>query len=163
MVAPPDPPGAGVPPDNAVLAGPYAHFSDLDLGEADVWLYTSRWDGVPSQLLEVAMTGVPLVASEVGGIGEVLGEDDAWPVSDAEDPDAYVAAIRAVLADPESGRERAGGTSPRPTSNDSPVGIWRVGHPRPGTRLSGFSVPPPPRMPGEGAARCWPLHTAIGS
>ena len=99
--------GVGAPPDNAVLEGPYAHFSELDLGEADAWLYTSRWDGVPSQLLEVAMTGVPLVASEVGGTGEVLGVDDAWPVAEAEDPDAYVAAIRAVLADPADARRRA--------------------------------------------------------
>ncbi len=99
--------GVGAPPDNAVLEGPYTHFSELDLGEADAWLYTSRWDGVPSQLLEVAMTGVPLVASEVGGTGEVLGVDDAWPVAEAEDPDAYVTAIRAVLADPADARRRA--------------------------------------------------------
>ena len=99
--------GVGAPPANVVMEGPYAHFSELELGEADVWLYTSRWDGVPSQLLEVAMTGVPLVASEVGGTGEVLGDDDAWPVTDAEDPDAYVAAIRAVLADPDDARRRA--------------------------------------------------------
>lgn len=99
--------GVGVPPANAIMEGPYAHFSDLDLGEADVWLYTSRWDGVPSQLLEVAMTGVPLVASEVGGTGEVLGAEDAWPIADAEDPEAYVAAIRSVLADPVAARRRA--------------------------------------------------------
>ena len=99
--------GVGAPPPNAVMEGRYAHFAELDLGEADAWLYTSRWDGVPSQLLEVAMTGLPLVASEVGGTGEVLGDDDAWPVADAEDPDAYVAAIRAVLADPAEARRRA--------------------------------------------------------
>jgi glycosyltransferase involved in cell wall biosynthesis len=99
--------GVGAPPANAIMEGPYAHFSELDLGQADVWLYTSGWDGVPSQLLEVAMTGVPLVASQVGGTGEVLGEDDAWPVVDADDPDAYVAAIRAVLADPVDARRRA--------------------------------------------------------
>lgn len=99
--------GVGTAPPNAVLEGPYAHFSDLDLAEADAWLYTSGWDGVPSQVLEVAMTGLPLVASDVGGTGEVLGTDDAWPVADAEDPDAYVAALRDVLADPAAARRRA--------------------------------------------------------
>ena len=59
--------------------GPYAHISEIPLGEADVWLYTSGWDGVPSQLLEVAMTGIPIVGTLVGGTGEVLSEDDAWP------------------------------------------------------------------------------------
>jgi glycosyltransferase involved in cell wall biosynthesis len=99
--------GVPSPPPNVVLEGPYAHFSELDLAEADVWLYTSRWDGVPSQLLEVAMTGVPLVASEVGGTGEVVGDGGAWPVADAENPDAYVVAIRDVLADPVGARRQA--------------------------------------------------------
>jgi len=94
-------------PDNVRLEGPYAHFSALPLGDADVWLYTAAWDGVPSQLLEVSMTGIPIVGSLVGGTGEVLGEDDAWPVAEVEDPDAYVTAIRAVLADPATARERA--------------------------------------------------------
>ena len=33
--------------------GAYAHISELELVDADAWLYTSAWDGVPSQLLEV--------------------------------------------------------------------------------------------------------------
>src|SRR5262249_10534154 len=76
-------------------------------GGADAWLYTSAWDGVPSQLLEVAMTGVPLVASLVGGTGEVVTSADAWPVADHENPVAYVTALRDVLDDPEGSRRRA--------------------------------------------------------
>ncbi|MBO0844800.1 MAG: glycosyltransferase family 4 protein [Nocardioides sp.] len=95
------------PPANAHLHGPYQHISELDLAGADAWLYTSAWDGVPSQLLEVAMTGIPLVASEVGGTGEVLSREDAWPVTEFEDPDAYVTALREVLSDPSGARRRA--------------------------------------------------------
>ena len=94
-------------PDNVRLEGTYAHISEIPLAEADVWLYTSGWDGVPSQLLEVAMTGIPIVGSLVGGTGEVLSEEDAWPVAEGEGADAYVAAIRAALADPRSSRRRA--------------------------------------------------------
>src|SRR5262249_27906965 len=72
-----------------------------------LWLYTSGWDGVPSQLLEVAMTGIPLVGSLVGGTGEVLGEEDAWPVADRDEATAYVHSIRDVLADPDGPRRRA--------------------------------------------------------
>jgi glycosyltransferase involved in cell wall biosynthesis len=72
-----------------------------------VWLYTSGWDGVPSQLLEVAMTGIPIVGSLVGGTGEVLGEDDSWPVGDFENPEAYVRAIRDVLTDQHRARRRS--------------------------------------------------------
>jgi glycosyltransferase involved in cell wall biosynthesis len=95
------------PPANVRVLGPYGHISELDLGAADAWLYTSAWDGVPSQLLEVAMTGVPLVASLVGGIGEVLSAEDAWPVVDHDDAAAYVAALREVLIDPAESRRRA--------------------------------------------------------
>lgn len=93
-------------PDNLTLEGRYDHLSDLRLSEADAWLYTAAWDGVPSQLLEVAMTGIPLVGSLVGGTGEVLAPEDGWPVADLDDPTAYVAALREVLADPKASRAR---------------------------------------------------------
>jgi glycosyltransferase involved in cell wall biosynthesis len=99
--------GGHVTPPNVSIEGRYNRFSDLPLHEADLWLYTSGWDGVPSQLLEVAMTGVPLVGTAVGGSGEVLGPDDAWPIPEQAGADAYVTAIRAVLADPLEARVRA--------------------------------------------------------
>ena len=94
-------------PDNVRLEPPYGHLSHLRLSEADAWLYTSAWDGVPSQLLEVAMTGVPIVGSLVGGTGEVLDDEGSWPVRDAGDPDAYVKALRDVLSDPAGARHRS--------------------------------------------------------
>jgi glycosyltransferase involved in cell wall biosynthesis len=94
-------------PRNVVLMGTYAHISETPLAEADVWLYTSSWDGVPSQLLEVAMTGIPIVGTLVGGTGEILSEADAWPVGETAPAGAYVDAIRAVLADPADSRRRA--------------------------------------------------------
>lgn len=94
-------------PDNVKVEGKYKAFRDLDLGEADAWLYTSAWDGVPTLLLEVAMSGVPIVGSLVGGTGEVLSEDDAWPIAEIDDPGRYVEAIREVLANRQAARERA--------------------------------------------------------
>lgn len=94
-------------PHNVTVEGRYGHISEIPLREADVWLYTSGWDGVPSQLLEVAMTGIPIVGSLVGGTGEVLSEDDAWPVSEGDSAAAYATAIRAALADPDESRRRA--------------------------------------------------------
>ncbi|MFT4085263.1 MAG: glycosyltransferase family 4 protein [Nocardioides sp.] len=94
-------------PDNVVVHGRYDSFAELRLDEADVWLYTSGWDGVPSQLLEVAMTGLPIVGSLVGGTGEVLGVEDSWPVAEVNTPEAYVQAITQVLADPAEARRRA--------------------------------------------------------
>jgi glycosyltransferase involved in cell wall biosynthesis len=97
----------GAAPPNVALEGAYAHISELDLSSADAWLYTSGWDGVPSQLLEVGMTGIPIVGSLVGGTGEVLSVEDSWPVEDRENPAAYAWAIRDVLADPSEARRRS--------------------------------------------------------
>lgn len=94
-------------PHNVMHEGTYAHFSDLPLDEADVWLYTSAWDGVPSMVLEVAMTGLPIVGSNVGGTAEVLQPDLAEAIPPHADADAYSAAIDRVLADPHAARARA--------------------------------------------------------
>ncbi|SLN68884.1 glycosyltransferase family 4 protein [Roseisalinus antarcticus] len=96
-----------MPPANLTREGVYAHFADLPLHEADLWLYTSDWDGVPSILLEVAMTGLPLVGSRVGGTGEILREGLAHPLPEGAGVQAHVAAIRAVLADPATARKQA--------------------------------------------------------
>ncbi|MGH3506993.1 MAG: glycosyltransferase family 4 protein [Nocardioidaceae bacterium] len=101
--------GGHVPPmpDNVIVEGRYRHISHIPLDDADAWLYTSAWDGVPSQLLEVGMTGIPLVGTLVGGTGEVLLEGHAWRVPEDAGADAYVAALRQVLADPGAARQRA--------------------------------------------------------
>ncbi|HEY3530989.1 MAG TPA: glycosyltransferase family 4 protein [Nocardioides sp.] len=97
----------GLLPENVKPMGRYDHFSELPLAEADLWLYTSAWDGVPSLLLEVTMTGVPVVGTRVGGTEEVLVDDEAWPIELEEGPEAYVDAIRSVLSDPSAARKRA--------------------------------------------------------
>jgi glycosyltransferase involved in cell wall biosynthesis len=94
-------------PDNMKVEGTYASFTDLNLDEAGAWLYTSTWGGVPTILLDVAMSGVPIVGGLVGGTGEILSEGDAWPVTEINDPEEYVKAIRDVLGDPAAARQRA--------------------------------------------------------
>lgn len=93
-------------PDNVQPEGRYEQLSELPLSDADAWLYTSGWDGVPSQLLEVSMTEVPLVGTAVGGTTEILSSEDSWPV-EGDDPAAYVSALRETLADPAEARRRA--------------------------------------------------------
>jgi len=98
--------GGGAPlpemPANLSLGGRYDRFADLPMNDAHAWLYTAAWDGVPTMLLEVAMTGVPLVGSAVGGTPEVLRDGLATALPDTATVDDYVAALRATLADPEA-------------------------------------------------------------
>ena len=55
------------------------------------------------------MTGIPIVGSLVGGTGEVLGRRRRLARDRPDDPEAYVAAIRDVLADPAEARRRSRG------------------------------------------------------
>ena len=57
--------------------------------------------------LKAAMMGIPIVVILVGGTGEIFSQADAWPVGETAPAEAYVDAIRAVLADPADSRRRA--------------------------------------------------------
>lgn len=98
--------GGGAPlpewPPNLTLEGTYRTFTDLPLNQAHAWLYTSGWDGVPTILLEVAMTGIPLIGSDVGGTGEVLQSGLSRSLSEGASVGQWVHEIRATLADPEA-------------------------------------------------------------
>lgn len=97
----------GPAPRNLSAAGPWPGFRDAEVGEADAWLHTSSRDGVPTALREAAMAQVPVVAGLVGGVGELLGDDDAELVRDTGDVAAYEEALRRVLADPAAAHRRA--------------------------------------------------------
>lgn len=94
-------------PDNVTLHGAYARFDALPLHEADLWLYTSAWDGVPSMLLEVAMTGLPLVGSDVGGTTEVLRDGLATALPPQATSRDWARALQRVLDSPEEARKQA--------------------------------------------------------
>jgi glycosyltransferase involved in cell wall biosynthesis len=61
----------------------------------------SRAESLPYVVLEAAAAGVPVIASRVGGIGEICGESGTRLVAPG-DVAAWVEAIRAVLAQPET-------------------------------------------------------------
>lgn len=76
----------------------------------DTWVLSSRSEGLPIVILEAISAGVPIVATTVGGVTEVLGDDAAWLVP-PEDPAALASAIAASLRDRAGALERAGRAS----------------------------------------------------
>ena len=68
------------------------------LAAADVFVLPSVWEGQPLILQEALRAGVPIVATRVGGIAELTGEEAAIlvPPGDAQD---LADAVRAVLGD----------------------------------------------------------------
>jgi len=67
------------------------------LGAADVVAVTSVWEGQPLFVQEVLASGVPLVATAVGGIPELVG--DAAVLVPAHDVEATTDAVNRVLDD----------------------------------------------------------------
>ncbi len=86
-------------PSNLTLNAPFKSYDELPLETSDGWVYTSAWDGLPTILIECAAMGVPITASAVGGVPELIDTTTGWPVEDANSVQAYVTAIREMLND----------------------------------------------------------------
>ena len=67
---------------------------------ADVVVVASSWEGQPLIVQETLRAGRPLVATRVGGIPDLTGEDGALLVSPG-DAEGLAAAVLCVLDDPE--------------------------------------------------------------
>ncbi len=72
----------------------------------DVLVLSSRTEGTPMVLLEAVATGVPIVATAVGGIPDVLGPD-AGILVPPEESQALARAIQLVRTDPAGAATRA--------------------------------------------------------
>ena len=70
----------------------------------DVFLTSSEFEGLPLALLEAMAAGVPVVATRVGGVPEVVRDPAEGALVPFGDPAALAGAVDALLADPERAR-----------------------------------------------------------
>jgi glycosyltransferase involved in cell wall biosynthesis len=73
----------------------------------DVFALPSLWEGQPLVLIEAMAAGTPIVATDVGGVSEVLGSGKYGVLIPAADPVALSVALQRILDDPATSRRTA--------------------------------------------------------
>jgi len=98
------------------------------LSGAAALVVPSTYEGMPLVVLEAMAAGVPVVASRVSGIPEVVVDGETGWLVPAEDPGALAAALAAVRADPVEAKRRGEAGRRRVTELYRPevvAGLWR--------------------------------------
>lgn len=86
---------------NLILHGPVANIESLDPLEYGALLFTSQYEGLPNVPIEVGAWGLPIVASDAGGLGELIDEHTGWLLPVDADASAYAGALRQAMASHE--------------------------------------------------------------
>jgi glycosyltransferase involved in cell wall biosynthesis len=71
----------------------------------DVFVVSSRYEGLPLALVEAMAAGLPSVATSVGGIPELLDDGRTGFLVAPGDPAALAAAVEKLLCDPKTRAE----------------------------------------------------------
>ncbi len=84
------------------------------LSASDVFLLTSISEGIPLTVIEAMATRLPVVATRVGGMAEVIEHESTGFLSDSGDADGLAAHLRQLASEPilrrrlgEAGQDRA--------------------------------------------------------
>lgn len=92
--------------DNMVWLGRRSDIQDI-LPMADIYVHPSRSEGLGSVLLEASVAGLPLVGSRVGGIPEIVHDQENGLLVDTDNAEQVAYAIEQLLSDAKNYGEQA--------------------------------------------------------
>ena len=87
----------------------FTHDVSQFLSEIDVFVLPSKSEGLPISLLEAIAAGLPSIATDVGGVRNVIEATSGGRVCPSDDPEAMSEAMRAMIDD--EGRYSATGAA----------------------------------------------------
>lgn len=99
--------GLGLGPDAVEFRGTVAEMLPV-YREADLFLLASAHEGTPNVLLEAMACGLPVVATAVGGVPDLVRDGETGCLADPADEEGLAAAVAALAADPARRAEIAG-------------------------------------------------------
>ncbi|MFH0839972.1 MAG: glycosyltransferase [Candidatus Omnitrophota bacterium] len=82
--------------DKVVFAGEREDVSDF-LSMADAFVMASLWEGMPNALLEAMLAGLPVITTKVGGIPEVVCDNENGILVEPKDGRALAEAIERII------------------------------------------------------------------
>jgi glycosyltransferase involved in cell wall biosynthesis len=102
------------------------------LTEADVFALASTSEGLPVSIIEAMAAGLPVVATAVGGVPELVVDGETGVLVPARDVDALARALGRLVRDPElrarlgeAGRKRAEALFDLPRFREAHLGLYR--------------------------------------
>ncbi len=78
------------------------------MNAADLYVMASAWEGLPMVLLEASACELPIVATDVGGTGEIVVDGRTGYLVPAQNPRALATALDTALKLPKSARRALG-------------------------------------------------------
>src|SRR5205823_13173952 len=131
-----------LPAERAELVGARRDVPEL-LAAADLFVLSSRSEGLPISVLEAMAAGLPVVATNVGGMPEVVVNGETGFLVPPAEPRALAEAVGRLLLDPEL-RQRFGAAGRRRAERRFDVARFHRAHVRLYCReleLRGLAVP----------------------
>lgn len=71
------------------------------LSQADIYVLASKWEGLPVSILEAMRASLPVIATDVGGISEMVKDEVTGLLARAGDPDHLRNRLQILIDSPE--------------------------------------------------------------
>ena len=82
-----------------IMAGAQTNIADY-LYHSDIFVLSSKSEGLPMVILEAMASGIPVVSTDVGGIAEIVSNEQTGMLVPPQEPKKLAAAIEKIVLNP---------------------------------------------------------------